>query len=93
MVLVGNLRVLHETADNTACGTKEGPVSVLYLVGVGFCIEDVSFLDSHSRKLFMPHLTGLLNMYCLTAQAVLGGNHALFEAELLAGALEVLKEK
>ena len=41
VVLAGNLQVLHETADNTACGTKEGPVSVFYLAGVDSCIEDV----------------------------------------------------
>ena len=40
VVLVGNLGVLHETADNTACRSKEWPVVVLYPTGVDFCIED-----------------------------------------------------
>ena len=42
VVLVGNLRDIHETADNTACGSKEGPVAVLDLASVDFCFEDVA---------------------------------------------------
>ena len=44
-------------------------------------------LASHNRKLFMFQLTDLSSMYCL--MTVFGGNHALFEAESLGGALEV----
>ena len=44
-----------------------------------------------SRKLLMPHLTGLSRIYCL--MAVLGGNHGLVKAELLAGAVVAVKER
>ena len=40
LVLVGDLGVLDEKVDNTACRSKEWPMAVLYPAGVDFCIED-----------------------------------------------------
>ena len=44
VILVGDLRVLHEMVYNTAFRPKEGPVWVLYLAGVDFWVEDVACL-------------------------------------------------
>ena len=41
----------------------------------------------------MPHLTLLVAYVLLDVEAVLGGNHALVEAELLAGAAVATKER
>ena len=54
-------------------------MAVLYPAGVDFCIEDVSIL--------------LVAYVLLYLELVLGGNHALVEAELLEGAVVPVKER
>ena len=84
MVLVDDLRDLHKTAENTACEFKEGPVAVLYLAGVDFCIEDISCLGlAHQEALDAPY-DQLVDYVLLGGKAVLGQNQALIEAGMLA---------
>ena len=82
MVLVG---VLHKMGDNTACGSKEGPVAVHYPSCGDFCVQDLTCLCLPQQE--------ALDVLLDDDDAVLGGNHALVEAELLAGAVVVAKEK
>ena len=59
MVLVGDLGVLHKTSDKTACGSKEGPVAVLYPASVDFCNEDVACLGLAQQEALDAPLTDL----------------------------------
>ena len=86
VVLVGDLRVLHKTADNTAGWSEEGPVAVPDPARVDFCVEDVARLGLAQQEALDAPSDWLVAYVLLDDEAVLGGNHALVEAELLAGA-------
>ena len=93
MVLVGDLYVLHKVKDNTVCRSKQGAVVVLYPAGVDFCIEDVVCLGLAQQESLDAPSDWLVAYVLLDGEEVLGGNHALVEAELLAGAVVAAKEK
>ena len=75
VVLVGDLRVLHETAR------------------VDFCVENVARLGLAQQEALDAPSDRLVAYVLLDGEAVLGVNHALVEAELLAGAAAVAKER
>ena len=83
VVLVGDLRVLHETADNTATDLR--PVAVLDPARVDFCVENVARLGLAQQEALDAQSDQLVAYVLLDGEAVLGVNHALVEAELLAG--------
>ena len=93
VVLVGDLRVLHETADNTAGWSEEGPVAVPDPARVDFCIENVARLGLAQQEALDAPSDRLVAYVLLDGEAVLGGNHALVQAELLAGAVVAAEER
>ena len=93
VVLVGDLRLFHETADNTAGCSEEGPVGVLYPACVDFCIKNEAHLGhAQQEDLDAPSLR-LVVYVLLDGEEVLGGNHALIGDELLVGAVVAAKER
>ena len=93
VVLVGNLRVFHQTADDTASWSKAGPVEVLDPARVDFCIENVACLRLAEQEALDAPSDWLVTYVWLDGEAVLGGNHALAKAELLADAVIAAKER
>ena len=67
-------------------------MAVLHLAGVDFCIENVAHLGLAQQEA-VDAPSDRLVAYVLLDGAVLGGNHALVEAELLAGAVVAAKER
>ena len=93
VVLVGDLQVLHEMADNTAGVFEEVPVAVLDPALVDFCVENVARLGLAQQEALDDPSDRLVAYVLLDGEAVLGGNHALVEAELLVGAVVAAKER
>ena len=78
-------------ADNNACESKEWLVVVLPPAGADFYIEEVACLGlAQQEALDAP--SDQLVMYVLL-EVVLGGNHALIEADLLKGVAVERKER
>ena len=63
------------------------------LARVDFCIEDVARLGIAQQVALDAPTDRLVAYVLLDGEAVLGGNHALIESELLAGAVVVAKER
>ena len=93
VVLVGDMRVLHETVDNTAGLSGEGPVEVPDPARVDFCVENVACLGLAQQEALDALSDWLVAYVLLDGEAVLGGSHALVEAELLAGAVVAAKAR
>ena len=73
---------------------REGPVVVLYPGRVDFCVEDVACLGlAQQEGLNVPSYRLVVAYVLLDGKAVLGGNHALVEAEFLVGAVVAAKER
>ena len=68
-------------------------MAVLDLDGVDFCIENVARLGLAQQEALDAPSDQLVAYVLLDGEAVLGGNHALIEAELLVGAVVVAKER
>ena len=60
---------------------------------VDFCIENVALLGLAQKEALDAPSDRLVSYVLLDGKAVLGGNHALVEAELLAGAVVAAKER
>ena len=60
---------------------------------VDFCIENVAHLGLAQQEALDATSDWLVAYVLLDGKAVLGGNHALVEAELLAGAVVAAKER
>ena len=73
VVLVGDLQVLHEMANNTGRGSKEEQVGVLDPASVDFCVENVTCLGLAQQEALDAHPTGLSHMSCLVARRFLVG--------------------
>ena len=63
----------------------EGPVAVPDPARVDFCVENVARLGLAQQEALDAPSDWLVAYVLLDGEAVLGGNHALVEAELLAG--------
>ena len=59
---------------------------------VDFCVENVARLGLAQQEALDAPSVRLVTYVLLDGEAVFGGNHALVEAELLAGAVVVAKE-
>ena len=75
--------------DKTACGSKKGPVAVLYPAGADFCIEDVSCLGIPQQEALDVPSDRLVLYVLLDGEAVLGGNHALVKGWVVAGGCSI----
>ena len=64
-------------------------MTVLDPARVDFCVENVARLGLTQQEA----LDWLVEYVLLDGETVLGGNHALIEAKLLAGAVVVAKER
>ena len=73
--------------------SEEGPVAVPDPARVDFCVEDVARLGLAQQEALDAPSDRLVAYVLLDGEAVLGGNHALVEAELLAGAVVAAKER
>ena len=62
-------------------------------VCVDFCVEDVACLGLAQQEALDAPSDGLVAYVLLDGDVVLGGNDALVEAELLAGAVVAAKER
>ena len=60
---------------------------------VDFCVENVARLGLAQQEALDASSDRLVAYVLLDGKAVLGGNHALVEAELLAGAVVEVKER
>ena len=69
-----------------------GPVAVLDPARLDFCVENVAHLGLAQQEALDAPSDRLVVYVLLDGNAVLGGNHALVEAELLAGAVVAAKE-
>ena len=58
-----------------------------------FCVENIARLGLSQRKSLDAQSDRLVVYVLLAREVVLGGNHALVEAELLAGAVVAAKER
>ena len=63
------------------------------LARVDFCVENVARLGLAQQEALDAPSDRLVAYVLLDGEAVLGGNHALVEAELLAGAVVAAKER
>ena len=68
-------------------------MAVLDPAHVDFCVENVSRLGLPQQEALDAPPDRLVAYELLDGEAVLGGNHALVEAELLAGAVLAAKER
>ena len=68
-------------------------MSALDLAHVDFCIKNVAHLGLAQQKAFDAPSDRLVAYVLLDGEGVLGGNHALFKAELLVGAVVAAKER
>ena len=60
---------------------------------VDFCVENVACLGLAQQEALDAPSDRLVTYVLLDGKAVLGGNHALVEAELLVGAVVAAKER
>ena len=74
VVLVGDLRVLCKTANNTTCGSNKGP---------DFCFGEVACLFLAQQEALDAPSDWLVVYVLLDGEAVISGKHALFDADLL----------
>ena len=65
---------------------------VLGLAHVHFCVENVAHLGLAQHEALDAPSDRLVAYLLLECKVVLGGNHALIEAELLAGAVVTAKK-
>ena len=63
------------------------------MAGVDFCVEDVACLGLAQQEAIDAPSEQLVTYVLLDGKAIVGGNYALFEAELLPGAAVVAKER
>ena len=68
-------------------------MAVLDSVCVDFCVDNVARLGHAKQEALDAASDRLVAYVLLDGQAVLGGNNALVEAELLAGAVVAVKER
>ena len=68
-------------------------MAVLDPARVDFCVENVARLGLAQQEALDAPSDRLVAYVLLDGEAVLGGNHALVEAELLAGAVVAAKER
>ena len=68
-------------------------MAVLDPARVDFCVENVARLGLAQQEALDAPSDWLVAYVLLDGEAVLGGNHALVEAELLAGAVVAAKER
>ena len=80
------------TRRRTTLPAEEGPVAVLDPAHVDFCVENVSHLGLAQKEALDAPSDRLVSYVLLDGEAVIGDNHALVEAELLAGAVIAMKE-
>ena len=68
-------------------------MAVLDPARVDFCVENVACLGLAQQEALDAPSDRLVAYVLLDGEAVLGGNHALVEAELLVGAVVAAKER
>ena len=68
-------------------------MAVLDLAHVDFCVKNVASLGLAQQEALDAPSDWLVTYVLLDGEVVLGGNHELIEAELLAGAVVAAKER